>query len=93
MKIKIRPVRTYEVFGGDGTPIGLFSVTSQWEGLVKLQSVATGKDIVIGAPDREGTLDDVLSALFSGTSIQEYLTVISASPDLSLRLAKLPDPH
>lgn len=78
-------VKVLDLKVGD-VSMGLFRITSEWEGFKKLESLS-GRGCLIGAPtEPEGLANcfDGLMAGISGIPIVKGLNVIAASPDLAL---------
>lgn len=79
--MKVREFPAYEVFADDGTLVGVFKVTAEWEGLLRLQSMEDHKQVAIIEPERRDLFDRILN----GVQPVEA-TLIKASPDIVYRV-------
>lgn len=39
LHVRLRPINHFELFGEDGTSLGMFRVTDQWEGFAKFETL------------------------------------------------------
>jgi hypothetical protein len=86
MKIRIVPVRVYEVRSDDGSVVGLFGAIAEWEGLLKLSAIdgKSAGQVIIADPKPSDAFSAVFGAIFEEKATEA--TVVKASPELTARL-------
>lgn len=81
MKVRLKPVKAYELLGADGRVIARLAKVSSWEGMAKLQT-DDGKTLVIEEPiGIERMMTEALGAMSGKDGSLEY-ELVKASPSL-----------
>lgn len=88
MKVRIRPVQSFEVFdAASGRTLGEFTVDSKWEGMFKLRS-SSGHVLIV---DRADGISRVFASLL-GQDDDEVVDVIKASPSITAQITEAQQP-
>lgn len=82
LKVKIAPVRVYQVQGADGRLLGMFHVESSWNGFMELRQLdGAGRTLIVAGPE-QGDFGRLFVDIFGGRMAPPLVEVLKASPDL-----------
>lgn len=77
MQVSARKVEVYALTGTNGRALGLFTVESEWEGLVKLRSLDKRCTVII-----EDVKTNIFANIFTRVEPAQTVEVWKASPDI-----------
>ncbi len=89
MKIRLKPVKAYELLAPDGRAVARLVMADSWEGLAKLQT-DSGQVLIIERPSfMEQTMAEALGNMGAGDGTIEC-DLVKASPSLAAELMGAP---